>query len=178
MTVVYNINITTGSGYTFVLESDDTLILEEEEVPKEKKRRKRRKNGAKSYREINRELKRQGKAYEGYRKVNGKYEKVKCPPVKEKPYCNKQICSKSCKLFSQENLKEIRSSVRCYSSTKTARNAFIRDNVKRYDVKERKPSKKLRDRKSSFRYFLTLTEGSSQRKVEVCKPTFFSCNRF
>ena len=79
---------------------------------------------------------------------------------------------------SVKKISEIRSSVRCYSSTKTARNAFIRDNVERYDVKEKKPSKKLRDRKSSFRYFLTLTEGSSQRKVEVCKPTFLAVTGF
>ena len=92
-----------------------------------------------------------------------------------KPYCDKNSCSKDCKLFSDEKLQEIYENVRCYD-TKLARNAFIRANVERYNVKRRrKPSKKMKDRMSSYRYHLTLAgKDGVQSKYEVCKKTFLS----
>jgi hypothetical protein len=104
---------------------------------------------------------------------------VKCPPIKQKPYCDKNSCrQKNCQKFSYEKLQEIHETVRCYD-TKLARNAFIRGNVERYDVKERKPSKKMKSRMSSYHYHLTLTlEDGVQRKYEVCKKTFLAVTGF
>ena len=104
---------------------------------------------------------------------------MKCPPKQQKSYCDLKTCrGKNCGKFTAEQLKVIHEDMRCYN-TKVARNAFIRENVERYDVHKRKPSKNLKHRSSSFRYYLTLTEAEGvQIKLEVCQQTFLAVTGF
>ena len=51
--------------------------------------------------------------------------------------------------------------------------------MEQYNVKERKASKNIRNRKSSLAYYLTLSkEDGVQIKAEVCKKTFLSVTGF
>jgi hypothetical protein len=154
------------------------VILHQEEEPISHRKRKRRNQGL-TFREENRQKKIRGEEYEVYRKLYGRYQKVKCPPKKPRKYCNQACRGKSCNLFTPEKLDEISLNVRSYHSTKGSRNAFIRENVEEYEVKRRKASQNIRTRKSSYKYYLTLSkEDGLQVKAEVCKKTFLQVTGF
>ena len=134
----------------FVVESGGDKVIQnnkqDEPTGEESPTRRKKLSKRQQFRDVNRQLKLQGLAYEAVRKVDGKYKKIKCNPVKQKPYCKQTSCRKNCKLFSQDAIEKTQNNARNFYETKRSRNAFIKNHVTIETPKRRR--KKTRNKKT------------------------------